>query len=75
VSETSETGSRREENPLALGVDIGGTAIKAAVVSGSGELLDRMQAPSPRNAESVRSFVHSALKQANAPLLGIGIAC
>jgi glucokinase len=71
----SETGSRSDKISLALGVDIGGTAIKAAVVNAQGDLLVRFQAPSPRSAESVHDFIHSALKQANGPLRGIGIGC
>ncbi|MGC2195883.1 MAG: ROK family protein [Terriglobales bacterium] len=69
------TASRSKETPLALGVDIGGTAIKAAVVNVNGDLLERFQVPSPRNAASLRDFVHSALKQAKGPLRGIGIGC
>jgi glucokinase len=61
--------------PLALGVDIGGTAIKAAVVSVKGDLLERFQAPSPRSAESLRAFVQAALKQSKSSLCGIGIGC
>jgi len=71
----SQTGSSAYETPLALGVDIGATAIKAAVVSTSGDLLERFQAPSPRTAEALHSFVHSTLKQAKTPLRGIGIGC
>src|SRR5262249_31897563 len=61
--------------PLALGVDIGGTTIKAAIVTASGELMERFHAPSPRSPESLHSFVQDALKQAKCPLQGIGIGC
>ena len=71
----SQTRSSAHETPLALGVDVGATAIKAAVVNTSGELLEPFQAPSPRTAEALRSFVDSALKQAKTPLRGIGIGC
>jgi glucokinase len=71
----SETDSKTDTPPWALGVDIGGTAMKAAVVSLSGDLLERFQAPSPRTPESLRSFVHSVLQHANTPLRGIGIGC
>ncbi len=60
---------------LALGVDIGGTAMKAAVVSVKGDLLERFQAPSPRSPASLRTFVEAALKQSKSPLRGIGIGC
>jgi len=62
-------------NPLAIGVDIGGTAIKAAVVGVQGDLLESFHGPSPRTASAVREFVQSALKSAKVPVRGIGIGC
>ncbi len=62
-------------NPLAIGVDIGGTAIKAAIVGVGGELLENFHAPSPRSASALRDFVHSVLKRAKLPVQGIGIGC
>jgi glucokinase len=59
----------------ALGVDIGGTAIKAAAVGSDGERLEFFQASSPRSVEALRAFVHSSLKQAKRPLRGIGVGC
>jgi len=61
--------------PLALGVDVGGTTLKAAIVSASGELMERFHAASPRTPDSLRNFVQDALKQAGCPLKGIGIGC
>jgi glucokinase len=60
---------------LAIGVDIGGTAIKAAVVGLQGDLLETFHAPSPRKATALRDFVHSALASAKGPVKGIGIGC
>jgi glucokinase len=71
----AETSSRSEISPLALGVDIGGTAIKAALVSADGNVRDRMQAPSPRDKVSIRNFVALALKRLATPPRGIGVAC
>lgn len=71
----SQTGPSTDETPLALGVDIGGTGMKAAIVSVTGNLLERFQSPSPRTRESLHSFVHSALQRAKTPLRGIGIGC
>ncbi len=62
-------------DPLAIGVDIGGTAIKAAIVSVRGELLESFHEPSPRSASALRDFVHSILKCAKLPVRGIGIGC
>jgi len=59
----------------ALGVDIGGTAIKAAVVSSGGDLSERFQAPSPRCLEELRDFFRTTVQQVNTPIRGVGIAC
>jgi len=62
-------------DPLAVGVDIGGTAIKAALVGVRGDLLESFHEPSPRTASALRDFVHSVLKSAKVPVRGIGIGC
>jgi glucokinase len=61
--------------PIAVGVDIGGTRIKAAIVKTSGELVESFREPSPRTANAVRDFVHSVLQRAPGPVRGIGIGC
>jgi len=63
------------DSPLAIGVDFGGTAIKAAIVGVRGDLLENFCEPSPRSASALRDFVHSVLKSAKVPLQGIGIGC
>lgn len=62
-------------NPLAIGVDIGATAIKAAIVGIHGDLVESFHEPSPRTASALRDFVHSVLKCAKTPVRGIGIGC
>jgi len=62
-------------NPLAIGVDIGATAIKAAIVGVHGDLIETFHEPSPRTASALRDFVHSVLKCAKLPVRGIGIGC
>jgi len=62
-------------DPLAIGVDIGGTAIKAAIVGIRGDLFESFHEPSPRTASALRDFVHSVLKCAKIPVEGIGIGC
>jgi glucokinase len=61
--------------PLAIGVDIGGTAIKAAIVGKGGELLESFHGPSPRSVAALQDFVHSILKSAKTPVRGIGVGC
>ena len=63
------------DNPVAIGVDIGGTAVKAAIVDLQGKLLESFKAPSPRNAAALHDFVHSVLSSAKQPVQGIGIGC
>jgi glucokinase len=62
-------------NPQAIGVDIGGTTIKAAIVGIRGDLLENFCEPSPRSISALRDFVRSVLKNAKVPVQGIGIGC
>lgn len=59
----------------ALGVDIGGTAVKAAVVSSSGELSEKVDGSSPRTMEDLRDFFDFILQKTRLPLRGVGVAC
>jgi glucokinase len=61
--------------PLAIGVDIGATAIKGAIVGTGGDLLEVFHGPSPRSASALHDFVHSVLPCAGRPVRGIGIGC
>ena len=61
--------------PLAIGVDIGGTGIKAAIVDVRGELLESFCEPSPRSTSALRDFVDLVVKRAKAPVRGIGVGC
>ena len=60
--------SEADPSVLALGVDIGATFIKAAVVNTGGELIKQFRAASPRSADTLRAFVQSAAQQADTPL-------
>ena len=61
--------------PLAIGVDIGGTTIKAAIVGIRGDLLQTFHESSPRTASALHDFVQSVLKSAKRPVRGIGMGC
>jgi glucokinase len=71
----SETQLPTPADPVAIGVDIGATAIKAALVGLNGELLASFHQDSPRTSLSLRDFIHSVRKQATGPVQGIGIGC
>ncbi len=72
---SQDTPDARSDQPIAVGVDIGATAIKAALVGLGGDLIESFREPSPRNTSALRDFVHSVLKRAKAPVRGIGIGC
>jgi glucokinase len=61
--------------PLALGIDIGATSLKAAIVNLEGDLRTRFQQPSPRSLESLQGFLHPLLKELPKTVCGIGIGC
>jgi glucokinase len=63
------------DQAVAVGVDIGATAIKAALVNLSGELVESFHQPSPRTPAALHDFVHLVSGQANAQIRGIGIGC
>jgi glucokinase len=71
----SETRSPAHAEAVAIGVDIGATAIKAALVGLRGDLLESFHADSPRTTSSLRDFIHSVRKHAPARVQGIGIGC
>jgi glucokinase len=60
---------------IAVGVDVGATAIKAALVNLSGDLFESFHQPSPRTPAALHDFVHLVLQQAKPGVRGIGIGC
>ena len=60
---------------MAIGVDIGATTIKAALVGLRGDLIASFHEDSPRTISSLQNFVRSVRQQATVPVLGIGIGC
>jgi glucokinase len=63
------------DQAIAVGVDIGATAIKAALVNLSGDLVESFHQPSPRTPAALHDFVHLVLQQAKPQIRGIGIGC
>ena len=63
------------DQAVAVGVDIGATAIKAALVNLSGNLVESFHQPSPRTPGALHDFVHLVLQQAKVQARGIGIGC
>jgi glucokinase len=71
----NETRTNREPEAVAIGVDLGGTRIKAGLVKLNGEILASFQQDSPRTTSALRDFVASVRKAVAVPLVGIGIGC
>jgi glucokinase len=63
------------DEALVLGIDIGGTAIKAGIVGTGGELVNCFHGPSPRSAAALHDFVQSILVSSEHSLRGIGVGC
>jgi glucokinase len=63
------------DQTVVVGVDIGATAIKAALVNLDGHLIESFHEPSPRTPTALHDFVHSVLKRAQPQVRGIGIGC
>lgn len=72
---SDKSNSADATDPLAIGIDIGGTGIKAAIVDIRGDLLESIHERTPRTIRDLREFVHSLVKRAKSPIRGIGVGC
>lgn len=72
---TSDRTNASSDQAFVVGVDIGATAVKAALVSPDGELIKSFHQPSPRTAAALHDFVHLVLNQSKQPVRGVGIGC
>jgi glucokinase len=64
-----------QNNPVAVGVDIGATTIKAGFVDTGGNLLESFREESPRSTSAVQTFLHRVRAHSKIPVLGVGIGC
>jgi glucokinase len=64
-----------QSKPVAIGVDIGGTAIKAAFVDSDGNLLESFHEESPRTTMALQTFLRKVRASASMPIVGLGIGC
>ncbi|MGW0044444.1 ROK family protein [Rhodococcus sp. NPDC003348] len=55
--------SNEPEAAPTIGVDVGGTSIRAAVVDAAGEVLDTAQAPTPRSASALEDALDRTLRE------------
>jgi glucokinase len=63
------------DQAIVVGVDIGATTVKAALVNLGGDLIEMFHQPSPRTAVALHDFVHLVLRQTKLGVRGIGIGC
>ncbi|WP_054813249.1 ROK family glucokinase [Nocardia arizonensis] len=49
--------------PLTVGIDVGGTNIRASVVDGDGDVLDTVQAPTPHSARALEDALERAVRE------------
>ncbi|WP_460727655.1 ROK family glucokinase [Nocardia heshunensis] len=52
-----------EDVPLTVGIDVGGTNIRASVVDGSGEVLDTVTAPTPHSARALEDGLARTVRE------------
>ena len=62
--------------PLTVGIDVGGTNIRASVVDGDGEVLDTVQAPTPHSARALENALERAVHELRErhPIGAVGLA-
>ncbi|MFI5781580.1 ROK family protein [Nocardia sp. NPDC051570] len=51
------------EAPLTVGIDVGGTNIRASVVDGAGEVLDSVQAATPHSEQALEDGLERAVRE------------
>ncbi|MGB3676944.1 MAG: ROK family protein [Candidatus Nanopelagicales bacterium] len=68
--------SRKGATALTVGIDVGGTSIRAAVVDAAGQVLDSIQAPTPQSAKALEKTLDRAVRElANRhPISAVGLA-
>ncbi|WP_098699743.1 ROK family protein [Nocardia farcinica] len=62
--------------PLTVGIDVGGTNIRASVVDAAGEVLDTVQAPTPHSARALEDALDRAVRElcARHRIAAVGLA-
>ncbi|WP_406273134.1 ROK family protein [Nocardia sp. NBC_00881] len=61
---------------LTVGIDVGGTNIRASVIDGGGEVLDTVQAPTPHSARALEDALDRAVRELcrKHPIGAVGLA-
>lgn len=56
-------GKKRGSTELTVGIDVGGTSIRASVVDAEGQVLDTTQAPTPQSAQALEDGLDRAVRE------------
>ncbi|PBC38865.1 glucokinase [Rhodococcus sp. ACS1] len=73
------TGTGSDRTPgsaLTIGIDVGGTSIRASVVDSAGEVLDSLQSPTPASAKALENGLDRAVRELSArhDVAAVGLA-
>ncbi|MFB7878941.1 ROK family protein [Nocardia sp. NPDC056064] len=70
------TGRIDPQHLLTVGIDVGGTNIRASVVDAEGEVLDTVQAPTPHAARALEDAIDRAVRELarRHPVAAVGLA-
>ncbi|WP_040688542.1 ROK family protein [Nocardia vinacea] len=65
-----------DARPLTVGIDVGGTNIRASVVDGDGEVLDTVVAPTPHSARALENALDRTVRELcrRHPIGAVGLA-
>ncbi|ONM46089.1 ROK family protein [Nocardia donostiensis] len=70
------TRTRSDAHPLTVGIDVGGTNIRASVVDGDGVVLDTVQSPTPHSSGALEDAIARAVRELRGrhPVDAVGLA-
>ncbi|WP_072806323.1 ROK family protein [Rhodococcoides yunnanense] len=67
---------KRQRDALSIGIDVGGTSLRASVVDSNGQVIDSTQSPTPHSARALERGLDRAVKElaARHPVSAVGLA-
>ncbi|SNT22625.1 ROK family protein [Rhodococcoides kyotonense] len=67
---------KRHRDAFTIGIDVGGTSLRASVVDASGQVIDSTQSPTPHSAKALEHGLDRAVQElaARHPVSAVGLA-
>ncbi len=67
---------RRQREDFTIGIDVGGTSLRASVVNSTGQVIDSFQSPTPHSAKALEHGLDCAVAElaARHPVSAVGLA-